>query len=66
MRRMMAVTSALLLLLPHLGWAEGERARIGAQTVGSLEIALYVWRPQEIVHPKGIGHPEPKGGATHH
>ena len=66
MRRMIAVTTTLLLLLPHLGWAEGERARIGVQTVGSLEIALYVWRPQEIVHPKGIGHPEPKGGATHH
>jgi len=66
MRWIVGLTTAVLLLLPQLGSGESERARIGGQTVGSLEIALYVWRPQEIVHPKGIGHPEPKGGATHH
>lgn len=66
MRWIVGLTTAVLLLLPQLGSGQSERARIGAQTVGSLEIALYVWRPQEIVHPKGIGHPEPKGGATHH
>jgi len=66
MRWIVGLTTAVLLLLPQLASGQRERARIGAQTVGSLEIALYVWRPQEIVHPKGIGHPEPKGGATHH
>lgn len=66
MRWIVGLTTAVLLLLPQLGSGQSERARVGAQTVGSLEIALYVWRPQEIVHPKGIGHPEPKGGATHH
>ena len=65
-RSVIGLSLFVLLLLPQLGSGQSERPRIGAQTVGSLEIALYVWRPQEIVHPKGIGHPEPKGGATHH
>jgi uncharacterized protein involved in high-affinity Fe2+ transport len=56
----------LLLLLPQIGWGQGERARVGAQTVGNLEIALYIWGPQQIVHPKGAGHPEPATPATHH
>jgi len=66
MRWIGAIAIGLLLLLPQLGWGQTERARVGAQTVGNLEIALYVWGPQEIVHPKGAGHPEPEGRATHH
>ena len=66
MRLHIAVTAALLLLLPQLGWGQTERARVGARTVGNLEIALYVWGPQELVHPKGSGHPEAAAPATHH
>jgi uncharacterized protein involved in high-affinity Fe2+ transport len=65
-RSVIGLSLFVLLLLPQLGSGQSERARIGAQTVGSLEIALYVWRSQEIVHPKGIGHPEPAVPATHH
>ena len=67
MRRwMVATTFVLLFLLPRAVWAQGERARVGMRTVGNLEITLYMWGPQEVVHPKGAGHPEPKGSATHH
>ncbi|MFQ5875453.1 MAG: iron transporter, partial [Dehalococcoidia bacterium] len=30
------------------------------------EISLYAWGPQHVMHPKGAGHPEPDGSATHH
>ena len=67
MRRwMVSAIFGVLLLVPQVAWGQTERARVGARTVGNLEIALYVWGPQELVHPKGTGHPEPKGSATHH
>lgn len=67
MRRFtIAIGSALLLLLPHLGLGQGDRARVGMRTVGNLEITLYVWGPQQVIHPKGVGHPEPGESATHH
>jgi len=66
MRRMMAVTSTLLLLLPQLAWGEGARARVGAQTVGNLEIAVYIWGAQEVIDPKPDLHHKPAERATHH
>jgi len=66
MRWIVGLTTAVLLLLPQLGSGESERARVGTQTVGNVEVALYVWGPQQIVHPKGTGHPEPATPATHH
>ncbi|HLE81131.1 MAG TPA: hypothetical protein VJA25_07550 [Dehalococcoidia bacterium] len=66
MRWIVAVATAFLLLLPQFGWGQTPRARVGAQTVGNLEIALYIWGPQELIHPKGTGHPEPPTPATHH
>ncbi|MFQ5883446.1 MAG: iron transporter [Candidatus Methylomirabilales bacterium] len=35
------------------------------RTVGHLEIALYVWGPQEVIHPKGDAHHKPGEVATH-
>jgi uncharacterized protein involved in high-affinity Fe2+ transport len=68
MRKFVIVATVLSigLILPRGGWGQGERARVGARTVGHLEIALYVWGPQEVVHPKGAGHAEPAAPATHH
>jgi len=67
MRRwVMAVTLFLLLVPPEIGWGQGERARVGAKTVGNLEISLYMWGPQEIVAPKSDPHHRPGEKATHH
>ena len=65
-RSVIGVSLFVLLLLPHLASGQGERARVGMKTVGNLEITLYVWGPQEVIHPKGAGHPEPGPPATHH
>ncbi|MCI0484533.1 MAG: iron transporter [candidate division NC10 bacterium] len=65
-RSVICVTLFVLLLLPRLASGQSERARVGAQTVGNLEITLYMWGPQQIVHPKGGGHPEQAVPATHH
>lgn len=67
MRRLSVVAlTAFLVLFLHFGSAEGERARVGVRTVGHLEIALYVWGPQEVIHPKGDAHHEPGELATRH
>ncbi len=66
MRWIIGLTTTLLLLLPHIGWGQSERARVGAQNVKNIEIALYMWKPQELIDPKGTGHPEPAAPATHH
>ena len=60
------VTSAFLLLLPQVGWGQGEHPRVGMSTVGNLEIVLYAWGPQQVIHPKGRAEPEPGESATHH
>lgn len=62
----MATLGASLLFLPQVGWGQGGRARVGARTVGDLEISLYAWGPQHVMHPKGAGHPELERAATHH
>jgi uncharacterized protein involved in high-affinity Fe2+ transport len=36
------------------------------QTVENLEIALYMWGPQEVIHPPGHVPLEPGEAATHH
>ncbi len=61
------MTWAGLLLLPQLVWGQGEQARVGVKTVGNLEIALYAWGPQEVIHPKkeDVRH-EAGEPATHH
>lgn len=65
MRRFVLITlTAFLAFLPQVG--EGERARVGLRTVGSLEIALYMWGPQEIIYPKEDDHHKPRESATHH
>ncbi len=66
MRWIIGMAMALLLLLPQVGWGQGGRARVGIRTVGNLEIALYVWGPQHVMHPKGTGHLELERAATHH
>lgn len=67
MRRFIMLTLvATLVLVSQVGWGQAERARVGLRTIGELEIALYVWGPQEVVHPKGEAHHEPGGAATHH
>ncbi len=68
MRRwwVIVITSTFLLVSPQLTGGQADRARIGVRTVGTLEIAVYAWGPQDIVHPKGTGHPEPGELATHH
>lgn len=73
MRRwVIGMTLALLLLLPQLAWGQGGRARVGVKTVGNLEIGLYAWGPQEIVHleegdhDKEVDHRRPGDSATHH
>ena len=66
------MTSAFLLLLPQVGWGQGEHPRVGVRTLGNLEIALYAWGPQEIAHhreedhDKEDDHHKPGGRATHH
>lgn len=60
------VIATLLFLVPHLVWGQGERARVGVKTVGNLEIALYAWGPQEVIHPKEGAHHEAGESATHH
>ena len=55
-----------LLLLPQIGWGQTQRARVGAQTVGNLEITLYIWGPQEVIDPKLDPHHKPATPATHH
>ena len=65
-RSVIGLSLFVLLLLPQLASGQSERARIGAQTVGNLEIALYIWGPQQVIHPKGSGHPEAAAPATHH
>ena len=59
------VTSAFLLLLPQVGWGQGEHPRVGMSTVGNLEIVLYAWGPQQVIHSRP-GHPERGESATHH
>lgn len=67
MRRwVIGMTLTFLILLPQLAWGQAGRARVGVKTVGNMEIAVYAWGPQEIVHPKRAGHPEAVGPATHH
>ncbi|MFQ5657675.1 MAG: iron transporter [Candidatus Methylomirabilales bacterium] len=67
MRRFaIAIASAWLVLLPQSGWGNQERARVGVSTVGNLEISLYAWGPQQVLHSRGTGHPEPGRSATHH
>ncbi|MFQ5882199.1 MAG: iron transporter [Candidatus Methylomirabilales bacterium] len=66
MRGIIGVTTALLLLLPQFAWGQGERARVGMRTVGSLEIVLYVWGPQQVIYPKGHTVPETGEPPTHH
>lgn len=66
MRRSIAVAIAFLLLLPQVGWAEGERGKAGSETVGNLEIVLYVWGSRELVGPKAHLAPEPGRPVTHH
>ncbi|MDZ4339613.1 MAG: iron transporter [candidate division NC10 bacterium] len=62
----LGVSVGVLFLMPQAGWGEGTPARVGARTVGNVEISLYVWGPQELVHPKGEGHATPATPATHH
>jgi len=50
------MTSAFLLLLPQVGWGQGEHPRVGVRTLGNLEIALYAWGPQEIAHHREEDH----------
>ena len=66
MRWIIGIAMALLLLLPQAGSGQGGRARVGLRTVGNLEISLYAWGPQHVMHPKGTGHPELERAATHH
>lgn len=60
------LTLAFLLLLPQSGWGGYEGARVGVSTVGNLEISIYAWEPQHILHSRGPGHPERGESATHH
>jgi uncharacterized protein involved in high-affinity Fe2+ transport len=60
------VSFGVLFLMPQAGSAQGQPARVGARAVGNVEISLYVWGPQELVHPKAEGHATPAGPATHH
>ena len=65
-RGLIGILLTLGLLLPQGGSAQGERARVGAKTVGDLEISLYMWGPQEIVAPKSDPHHLPGEKSTHH
>ncbi|MFQ5848177.1 MAG: iron transporter [Candidatus Methylomirabilales bacterium] len=62
----MAALIASLVLVPRVGWGHGAGARVGARTIGNLEVTLYVWGPQEVLRPKGDGHHTPRAAATHH
>ncbi len=66
LRLIMLTLAVSLVLLPQVGWAQPERGRVGVMTVGELEIALYIWGPQEVVQPKGDTHHKPGEAATHH
>jgi len=62
----LGVSVGMLFLMPQAGSGQGAPARVGARTVGNLEIVLYVWGAQQIVHPKEADHPAPATPATHH
>ncbi|MFQ5847506.1 MAG: iron transporter [Candidatus Methylomirabilales bacterium] len=55
-----------LLFLPQSGRGQSKGARVGARVVGNLEVTLYVWGPQDVLHPRGEGHHTPQEKATHH
>lgn len=62
---MLTITTTLVLV-SQVGWGQAERGRVGMRTVGDLEITLYIWGPQEVVHPTGETHRKPGEAATHH
>lgn len=67
MRRFrLLILVATLVLVSQAGWGQPERGRVGMRTVGDLEITLYIWGPQEVVHPPGETHHKPGEAATHH